>query len=591
MRAWTRSIRFLTAVGSAAMVATATAASAAAQAPQVVVRAVSNDGQPVLDLKPGDVTVRTDGKTREVKSLELVRPSAAAPAPAPAAAPAAPTLPPSSLPPPFATNAAAPAAPGGGREFLIAIDDEGIGTGRDQPVRDAIAKLLTTLSPADRVGVVTMKQGGFSMAPTTDHAAIEAALPKIITTGSARESAMDLACRTKVMLNSIGGFLTGAPPQRSIVLFSAGMAQSNEAVQNRLAAESGVCLIRTADLDELRRTASGSPAELFIVYHTEGLANPSNLTISQAGLENIAGATGAEFIRMSSTPDAAVARISRTAGIYYLATLDDAGGAAGRSVEVRVSRDNVRASGRPVAGGAAAPTAAKAGTPRDMIRVATVFRDVPIRAAGFVSRQAGATDLKVVALFEPEDPSNKLTAAMIGLFDQKGNLKAQWTAQAAELARSPVIAALTAAPGKYRMRVAASDASGNGGTTDYDLNVELADAPPLKLSNMLLGVGQGGFAPKLAFTSADAAAIGFIEIYDVAKDAKLETVFEILKADGEVMGTGQGTVGAGSGDDARIAYGGFGIATLEPGDYTMRTTITIDGKQAGIATRTLRKLK
>jgi hypothetical protein len=57
------------------------------------------------------------------------------------------------------------------------------------------------------------------------------------------------------------------------------------------------------------------------------------------------------------------------------------------------------------------------------------------------------------------------------------------------------------------------------------------------------------------------------------------------------MGSGQGTVGAGAGDDARIAYGGFGIATLEPGDYTMRATINVDGKQAGVVTRTLRKLK
>ena len=126
---------------------------------------------------------------------------------------------------------------------------------------------------------------------------------------------------------------------------------------------------------------------------------------------------------------------------------------------------------------------------------------------------------------------------------------------------------------------------------DYDLSVELPDAAPVKTSHMLLGVGQGGFAPKLAFTSADAAAIGFIEIYNVAKDAKLEATFEIIKADGEVMGSGQGTVGAGSAEDARIAYGGFGIATLEPGDYTMRATINVDGKQAGVATRTLRKLK
>jgi hypothetical protein len=584
MRVRTRSVRVFAALGLAA-IAVSTETGLQAQS-QVVVRAVSSDGQPVLDLRPEEVTIRTDGKAREVKSLELVRPSGeAAPAPAAGALPA-----PSALPPPYATNAAGPAASKGSRELLIAIDDEGIGSGREEPVRDAIAKLVATMSPADRVGIVTMKQGGFSLAPSRDHASVLAALPKIVTTGSARESAMDLACRTKVMLNSIAGFLGNAPPERTIVFFSSGIAPSNESVQNRLATESGVCLIRTADLEELGRAAAASPAELFIVYHTEGLANSANLTTGQTGLENVAGATEGEMVRMSGTSEAVVSRIGRTAGIYYLATLDEGGAATARRIDARVNRGSVRVVARPVS--AAAPAAAaKGGSPRDMIRVPSVFRDVALRAAGFVSRESEAKDLKVVALFEPEDPASKLSAAMIGLFDQKGSLKAQWTAQPAELERSPIVGALTAAPGRYRMRVAATDVTGKGGTTDYDLDVQLAEAPPLKTSHMLLGVGQGGFSPKLAFTSADAAAIGFLEIYGVSKDAKVETTFEILKPDGEVMGSGQGTVGAGPAEDARITYGGFGIATLEPGDYTMRATINVDGKQAGVLTRTLRKLK
>ena len=203
---------------------------------------------------------------------------------------------------------------------------------------------------------------------------------------------------------------------------------------------------------------------------------------------------------------------------------------------------------------------------------------------------AVVTDGALAASQAAQDPTVKLTAAMVGLYDEKGTLKAQWTAQPNELGRAPVVAALTAAPGNYRMRVAASDSSGKGGTTDYELPVRLPDAAPLETSDMLLGLGQGGFAPKLAFSAADAAAIGFIEMYGVQKDAKIEVTFEIVNGN-EVMGSGQGTVAAGPGDDARIAYGGFGIATLAPGDYTMRATISVNGKQAGVATRTLRKLK
>lgn len=586
MCAWTRPTSVITVLSLLTVATPAYVQAGAQDGAQIIVRA-TRDGQPVLDLQPGDVTVRIDGNEREVKSLELVRPAAAAAAPAGAPAPA-----PSTLPSPYATNTATESGPKGAREILLVIDDEGIGIGREQMVRDAITRLIAALTPADRVGVLAMKQGGLSVAPTTQHATVTEALPKIVATGSPSESAMNLACRTKVMLGTLGGLLRGAPPERTIVFFSPGMSPPITTDQMRSRADgddAGLCQIRTNDFDELRKAASGSPAELFVVYHSEGMSNPSNLSTAQAGLENVAGASDAEMLRLTGNGEAVASRIANTAGFYYVAGLEGAATSGARRVEARVSRDGVRVNARPLTAPSAA-TAANAGSPREMLRVLTLYRDVSIRAAGFVSRQPGANDLKVVALFEPEDPTVKLTAAMVGLFDEKGTLKAQWTAQPNELGRAPVVAALTAAPGNYRMRVAASDSSGKGGTTDYELPVRLPDAAPLKTSDMLLGVGQGGFAPKLAFSGADAAAIGFIEIYGVQKDAKVEVTFEIVNGN-EVMGSGQGTVGAGPGDDARIAYGGFGIATLAPGDYTMRATINVDGKQAGVATRTLRKLK
>ena len=588
MRGWTRPITVSVMLGAvAATVGTAAAGRELQDAggAQVIVRAVTNDGAPVLDLKADDVTIRVDGRDRAVTSLELVRPTAST---GPGSGPAAAS--PVALPAPYATNAADPAGADGGREFILLVDDEGIGTGREEPVRQAVTQLVQALTPADRVGIVALKQGGVNVAPSTQHAAVLAALSKIITTGSSTESTMDLACRTKVMLGTLGGLLRDAPVERTLVLFSSGMSSMTGDEMRTLKSDSGVCQIRTNDLEELGKIATGSPAQLFVVYHVDGMANPANISNAQAGLENVAGTTGAEMFRMSGNAESIANRIAATAGTYYVASVEGAGGQA-RRVDARVKREGVKVSAHPIGRRGAATASAKPATPREMIRTATVFRDLTIRAAGFASRQAAAKELMVLALFEPVDPSVKLTAAIVGLFDDKGTLKAQWTAKPEELERSPVAGALAAAPGKYRMRVAATDSSGRGGTTDYDLLVELPDAAPLETSHMLLGVGQGGFAPKLVFTSADAAAIGFIELYGVAKEAKVEAAFEIVKANGEVLGTGQGTVAPGKGEDARIAYGGFGIATLEPGDYTMRATITVDGKPAGVATRTLRKLE
>jgi hypothetical protein len=44
-------------------------------------------------------------------------------------------------------------------------------------------------------------------------------------------------------------------------------------------------------------------------------------------------------------------------------------------------------------------------------------------------------------------------------------------------------------------------------------------------------------------------------------------------------------------DDQRIAFGGFSIDSLAPGDYLMRAVVSLDGKPVGRVVRTLRKSK
>src|SRR6188768_718476 len=102
MRVLTHSslVLFAFAIATTSMVANARS-QAQTGTSQVIVRAVNRDGRPVLDLKPGDVSVRVDGAEREIKALELVRPAEGNAAPA---APTPTTAPASNLPPPYATN-------------------------------------------------------------------------------------------------------------------------------------------------------------------------------------------------------------------------------------------------------------------------------------------------------------------------------------------------------------------------------------------------------------------------------------------------------------------------------------------------------
>ena len=63
----------------------------------------------------------------------------------------------------------------------------------------------------------------------------------------------------------------------------------------------------------------------------------------------------------------------------------------------------------------------------------------------------------------------------------------------------------------------------------------------------------------------------------------------VSTAEGTALATAQTTVNPGSADDMRIAFGGFSISSLAPGDYLMRAVVSLDGKPVGKVVRTLRK--
>ena len=214
-----------------------------------------------------------------------------------------------------------------------------------------------------------------------------------------------------------------------------------------------------------------SPANVYVLHYMDGMANTANVRDAQQGLENITGTINGELLRLPGSAES-IGRIISETNSYYIATLDAAAPGPVRRIDARSTREGtrllVRPAGRVRGATTAAAVPAKPGTPKDMIRVMTGYREIPLRSTGLVSRVPGKTDLMVMALFEPEDPATKLNAAIVALYDEKGTLKAQWTAQPKELEVLPVMAAVPVAPGTYRMRVAVTDAAGKAGTTDIE---------------------------------------------------------------------------------------------------------------------------
>jgi hypothetical protein len=92
--------------------------------------------------------------------------------------------------------------------------------------------------------------------------------------------------------------------------------------------------------------------------------------------------------------------------------------------------------------------------------------------------------MTVFVFVQPLDPTVKLNAVRVGYFDASnkgGSLDAPQTAT------YPITTLLPLNVGQYRIRVAATDASGKSGAVDVNLNTALIQAGPFKISGLLTG--------------------------------------------------------------------------------------------------------
>jgi hypothetical protein len=547
-------------------------------------RALNDEGQPVGDLKAADLSLKVNGKPRTIQSLTLFRVSADAPVPISGAP----------LPPPYATNVAGEH----GRVLYVLLDDDSISPGGETRIKDAFRMLTAELSPLDRVGVLST-QGAINVRPGGDVVKVRAAVDGMTGRAGTTETENDSKCRTKRVLAALGTMISvtaGTPT--TLVVFSSGLsvpATKQVAVGSRSATGmSDLCPVEPTDFDNIGSLASTTAADVYLFQVVDGLA--IHVPALDVGYESLAGVMHAELVRLQGNPQPGVSRLLRETAAYYTATFTaDPGERNGQPlrVELKPVRDKLKLRTQAAIALPKEAVAKGAPTPKEMLRVAGEYRDLPLRATSYASRMApGSEDVKVVALFESTDGA-LMTAASVGLFDEKGTLKKQWTATKDDLAKNLVRADLQASPGAYRVRVAAVDAAGRAGTADYDLRAETVRADPLKLSALVIGTqaAGAGFAPRLEFTS-ETVAIGLLEVYGVPAGAAVTVVLDVASSpEGASLATAETQIGKGSTDDARMAIGGFGIDSLPPGDYLMRAIVSLNGKPVGKVTRTMRKAK
>ena len=530
--------------------------------------AVGPDGKPVTDLKPENISLKVANKERPIKSLELVRTVDSAPGAAPV------------LPEPFGSNTGGSSA----RHFLFVVEDEGLRPGIERQVRDAVGQLLKSVTPRDRVSLAVLPRGAVRVDPTTNHAAINDALSKV-TGRQATEGNDERACRTRDTLEALRGVLAGAGagPTTAIVFSSSMTGQNRTAGVNA----SNRCELTTSDFQKITSAVDGARATVYVV-------NPdTSANTNQDGLENLAGVTGGQYFRLASDANP-LARIAVETSAYYLVGFEpDASDRAGQAqrMDLKVTREGVTTRARNdlmiTRGGGAG------GAPslRDLVRGTQAMSALPLRATGYASVDADGQKMKVLVALEAAEAGVKLASAMIGATDPSGKMLL-WTANAEDLARPLVVAAMSLPKGAVRVRAAATDSTGRTGVVDTTVNADVIPAGPLQLSGLVLEVPAGTSAmPKLQFSSADEELIAYFEIYGQDPKLPIQAVVEIAAtADGPAIVESPVALTSG-GVNRYNAQAKLPVAKLAPGDYVVRAKLTVQGHPTGVSSRTLRKVK
>jgi hypothetical protein len=552
-----------------AIVATAVfvAASAHAQPPTATVDfRASVSGTAIADLTASEVVVRVGGRERPVRELRLIT-HAPDEAPEPSRVAAA------SVPPPYSVTA--DEAPAAARHVMIVVNEGVIPFGGEAPLRDGVSRLLASLAPRDRVGLISLQPRGAQIGYTTDRAAIQSAVDAMV----GGRGLVD-ACAARVILDTLRTTASAMPRGLSSTILFVSAGPSSSDANPRQAVSSQACL-RREEITAAQRTLAFAQVATYVVRVGTGRAPM---------LEDLAGSIGAETEMLSFVDPEGLVRAVHAAETYYRATFElsdaDQPGLPQR-LDVRVQRPGVSvtapallARSRDEAGGVPSVVA--------LLRSPSPARGLPLRAAVFPSDHGGGR-VKLVVLFEPQDPAIALASAAVAAFDEKGEVVAQSTLRPSELAARPMAVALPVAPGVHRVRVAAVDGSGRGGTVDETVTAELTRMGPINASALVLGAPRdGAFAPRLEFT-AEPVAIAYMEIYGVPPAAGVTVMME-LAPDGvaPAVTAVPAKVQAASGT-MTIATADLPIADLPPGDVVVRAVVRVDGAEAGRVVRTLRK--
>ncbi|MEO8679222.1 MAG: VWA domain-containing protein [Vicinamibacterales bacterium] len=505
----------------------------------VDVTALNAEGRQVTDLSAGDFAVEVDGKTRQVASAEYVRlvdPLRIVGAPRPVAAPVDDTF--------FSSNAKG--APRG-RLIVLLVDQGNIRVGSARPSMLSAKKFVDSLSPDDRVAVISIPAPGELVDFTTDLDKVREALLRITGAVSPLRTRFNLSITEAMALYQHNNSQLAAETiNRECALASSvteiercereveqdaaeiiievrrrtdDSVRSMREVLRSLGAIEGpksVILVSEglileslgSEADDLATVAADSRVSLDVLlldvpeFDASQARRPTtpreDRELQVAGLETLAGQSRGTLYRINVSANFAFDRIAHALDGYYLLGVEsmpvDRNGQRHR-IGVKSTRKGVTIRARRTF---LASVSAKGTSPADAVtralRSPLPINDLPLKISTWTYKEPGTARVRVLVSAEAErlaDQSLDYTMGMVLVNRERKGLAPpvelkQLTAKEGDPGTAVYFSALAASPGTYTLRVAMSDSEGRVGSVDRRVDVFQMDGPHFALGDLIV---------------------------------------------------------------------------------------------------------
>lgn len=531
----------------------------------VDVSVLDQNGRPVPDLAAGDFVLRVDGQPRRVASVQYIASTRNTVAPASSDAH-------------YSSNAAS----AGGRMIMLAVDQGNIGTGRGRAVLESASRFIAALSPADRVGLVTLPGAGPQVDFTEHHGLVRTMLTKVIgqdsgfqtlhrigvteaaeiqrgnqlvltevinrECGLARGAELEI-CTRQVRFDAMSMYMLArerarsslmglrnaldrmafTPSQKTIIYISEGLVIDRE----------------LSDIAWLTQAAARAQAVIYVLQletpafdASQGRVSPTthqDRMLAQEGLGVLAGMTRGSVMRIVSSADYAFERLSQELSGYYLLSFEpEAGDRDGRSHRISVSvpgRDgaSVRARSEFVVGEARVRSADE--LLAETIRAPLLASDIPLKLATYSLRDPVSSKMRIVFGVEIDRSGNateQISVAYV-LYDVKGNALGSRIVRnlpplrdSAPRTQDMVDAVTAEGPGTYTLKFAVVDDHGRRGSVERTFQAQLATAGQVRVTDLMVGGRPTDDAERVRPTVSGEVSSdflhGYLELYSDAVD-------------------------------------------------------------------------